>query len=163
MIRPARHSDLASVTAVHLAGFRAGNGPHVDASRLAELSLERRQAVWASLIRHPSPATAVLVAEPQGDVTAVAAAGQARDDDVRGEGEVYALYAEPSRWGTGDAVALHAAVLKHLRRHGFTRARVWTLVANARARRFYEREGWGEDGLHEERFGTRVLRLRRDV
>jgi hypothetical protein len=29
---------------------------------------------------------------------------------------------------------------------GFARAYLWTQVGNARARRFYEREGWADDG-----------------
>lgn len=164
MIRAARTPDLPGIAAVHLSGFRAGNGPHIPTVRLADLSLERQQAAWEPLIGHPSPSTVVLVAEEAGRITGVAAAGPARDEDVEaGEGELYALYVEPARWGRGDAVALHAAALEHLRRQRLMTALAWALAENGRARRFYEREGWTPDGARRARFGAVAVRLRRKL
>jgi GNAT superfamily N-acetyltransferase len=40
------------------------------------------------------------------------------------------------------ATALHAAVVREARERGFTAMRLFTPAAQARARRFYEREGW---------------------
>lgn len=52
--------------------------------------------------------------------------------------EVHALYVLPERWrcGVGDRLLALAA----------TAWRLWVLEANLRARRFYERRGWWQDG-----------------
>lgn len=56
------------------------------------------------------------------------------------------LYVVPERWGTGVADELHDAAAAALRALGCTEARLWVLEDNPRARRFYERRGWRENG-----------------
>lgn len=53
------------------------------------------------------------------------------------------LYVRPEAWGTGVAARLHDRALEAL---GPGIARLWVLEENQRARRFYERRGWREDG-----------------
>lgn len=58
--------------------------------------------------------------------------------------ELRALYVDPSHWGTGVATALH--------RRASACTSLEVIAANARARRFYEREGWtlaGEGEPHD--------------
>ena len=65
--------------------------------------------------------------------------------------ELHALYVDPDRWGTGVAAALHAAL-------DLTAATLVVLAGNARARRFYEKQGWTFDGDDEPRdFEGRLL------
>jgi diamine N-acetyltransferase len=56
------------------------------------------------------------------------------------------LYVVPRRWGTGLADVLHREALDFVRALGSTRCHLWVLEDNARARRFYERRGWKENG-----------------
>jgi GNAT superfamily N-acetyltransferase len=56
------------------------------------------------------------------------------------------LYVVPERWGTGVADVLHDDALAALRELGCVEARLWVLEENRRARGFYERHGWHEDG-----------------
>jgi GNAT superfamily N-acetyltransferase len=56
------------------------------------------------------------------------------------------FYVLPERWGGDVASALHEAVLDAIRATGAASAHLWVLEANARARRFYERRGWRENG-----------------
>ena len=56
------------------------------------------------------------------------------------------LFVVRDHWGTGIAVALLAAAVEVAAERGFERIRLFTPVAQARARRFYEREGWTLDG-----------------
>jgi GNAT superfamily N-acetyltransferase len=56
------------------------------------------------------------------------------------------LYVVPERWGAGVAPALHDWALEVVRELGSERCSLWVLEDNARARRFYERRGWCEDG-----------------
>ena len=76
----------------------------------------------------------VLVAEDGGRAVGVAA--------IR-PGWLDGLYVAPSHWGTRVAGLLHDAALEL---HGPGECRLWVLEHNTRARRFYERRGWREDG-----------------
>ena len=62
------------------------------------------------------------------------------------KGWLQGLYVVPGRWGTGLAHALHDRALEEVRALGSRSCRLWVLEDNARARRFYERRGWRENG-----------------
>lgn len=78
-----------------------------------------------------------FVAEADGEAVGVAAI---EGDWLNG------FYVLPDRWGGVVASALHEAVLEAIRAAGATSAHLWVLEANFRARRFYERRGWRENG-----------------
>jgi GNAT superfamily N-acetyltransferase len=56
------------------------------------------------------------------------------------------LFVRPPWQGRGVATRLMRAAEAEARRRGFTRMRLWTPRDAARARRFYEREGWTATG-----------------
>ena len=56
------------------------------------------------------------------------------------------LYVVPEAWGAGVAPLLHDRALELVRRSGARAAHLWVLEDNHRARRFYERRGWQENG-----------------
>jgi GNAT superfamily N-acetyltransferase len=55
---------------------------------------------------------------------------------------LWQLFARPPYWGTGVATELMARARAACRDQGFARMRLFTPAQQARARRFYEREGW---------------------
>jgi ribosomal protein S18 acetylase RimI-like enzyme len=61
-------------------------------------------------------------------------------------GELYSLYVAPAHWSTGAGRALTDAALDGLRAAGYRRVVLWTLIENARARRFYDKAGFAPDG-----------------
>lgn len=63
-----------------------------------------------------------------------------------GDGWLEGLYVVPEHWGTGVADGLHDRVLELVREKGAAECRLWVLESNQRARRFYERRGWHENG-----------------
>ena len=84
----------------------------------------------------------------------------AEDDDgsvigllTVGDDELYAIYVHPDHWGTGVGQALLERAEAELAKT-CTAASLTCMVVNARARRFYERNGWqlGET-LVEPHFG----------
>jgi RimJ/RimL family protein N-acetyltransferase len=79
----------------------------------------------------------VLVAEEDGVPVGVAA--------VR-VGWLDGFYVAPSRWGSDVAPELHDAALEAAAALGASKVRLWVLEENSRARRFYERRGWRENG-----------------
>jgi GNAT superfamily N-acetyltransferase len=55
---------------------------------------------------------------------------------------LWQLFVREEYWGRGIATSLHGAAVEEAARRGFSTFRLFTPVAQARARRFYEREGW---------------------
>jgi GNAT superfamily N-acetyltransferase len=78
--------------------------------------------------------------EPAGHVALLA-------DPSPGTVYLWQLFLRPAHWGTGLAHRLHEAFLAEARARGYERGRLKTPLAHARARRFYERNGWETDGL----------------
>jgi GNAT superfamily N-acetyltransferase len=74
--------------------------------------------------------------------------GLCRDDDLSNVGELIAIYVDPASVGTGVGRVLMSAARTQLGRVGVTTAALWVLDGNARARRFYEHDGWRCDGTH---------------
>jgi GNAT superfamily N-acetyltransferase len=99
---------------------------------------EERLEAFRRTFEAPLPEDAgAWVAEAGGEIVGVA---------TRTGPELRALYVVPDAWGTGAARALTEAVLAAVRAGGSTEATLWVVEANARARRFYEREGWEPTG-----------------
>jgi RimJ/RimL family protein N-acetyltransferase len=57
---------------------------------------------------------------------------------------LHGFYVEPNAWGTGVAAALHDAALAAM--PGCAEIKLWVLEENRRARRFYEKHGWRQNG-----------------
>jgi GNAT superfamily N-acetyltransferase len=76
--------------------------------------------------------------------------------------ELRDLYVVPEAWDSGVAQALMETGLAAMRERGATEAVLWVVEANARARRFYEHEGWTADGeTRASPLGPTELRYRR--
>ena len=81
-----------------------------------------------------------------GQVTFIPASRSSAQDDEPGLAHLRSLFVVREYWGTGVARALHGAAIAEACRRGFARMRLFTPAAQARARRFYEREGWVQAG-----------------
>ena len=73
------------------------------------------------------------------------------DDEVAGfvmthDDEVEQVYVAASHRGSGVADAVLADAERRIRAAGFDQAWLAVVAGNARARRFYERRGWIDDG-----------------
>jgi ribosomal protein S18 acetylase RimI-like enzyme len=98
------------------------------------------------VVRGVAPAD--VPGEAESAVVGFASISPSRDDDADPDvvGEIQTVYLDPAAWGTGAGDMLMSGALEELRAAGFTSVTLWTLVTNARARRFYERRGWKADG-----------------
>lgn len=158
VVRRARPSDAAAIAAVHTRGWQGAYEHVFGAENLRSIDTERRARWWERAVFEDLET--VLVAEDDGTLVGFASVGASRDEDA--EGELYAIYALPERWGTGVGTALMAAGVDALRTAGYRDAVLYVLEDNPRARRFYEREGWALDGTtkSDEFFGVRVNEVR---
>jgi GNAT superfamily N-acetyltransferase len=68
--------------------------------------------------------------------------GLARQDMAR----LTHLFVRRPFWGSGVADLLHERIVAGMRERGFASACLWTPVGQARARAFYERNGWRPTG-----------------
>lgn len=75
-----------------------------------------------------------------------------RGEDVAADDMAYLrlIAVDPELWGTGPASELARWAVTEMRATGYASAYLWCGALNARARRFYEREGWQLDGRTRE-------------
>ncbi|MFJ6926056.1 GNAT family N-acetyltransferase [Streptomyces nigra] len=150
-IRPMTPDDCDRVAEIRVGGWRAAYRGIVPQSYLDALDVaedaERRRAHLAG-----GDGTVVnLVAEEGGRVVGWGCHGPYREDDGSRteDAELYALYVDPARIGTGAGRALLAESLRRCSLAGHRRMLLWVLRDNVRARRFYARAGFGPDGAEE--------------
>jgi GNAT superfamily N-acetyltransferase len=77
-----------------------------------------------------------------GQITLLPAARAPHAVDDPTLGHISNLFVRRDHWGAGPASALHRAALEAADARGFTALRLFVAAGQARARRFYEREGW---------------------
>jgi GNAT superfamily N-acetyltransferase len=147
VIRVATPADAAAITALQYGGWRTAYRGLMPDEILDNLDDEERRAKWHDRI---ADGARMLVHDEDGTLTGFAYGGPTRDDDRTGYGEVYALYVSQDRWGAGVGAKLLDTAVDDLRDRGFTQFVLWVLTGNARARRFYEKQGWVHDGTDKE-------------
>ena len=144
-VRAAGTEDVEAVVRVQedasAASFEELVGRHFD----DVFPLADRLREWTTRVARNSHDDGVLVAVLDGGIVGMAA----WHCDAESRGEVEDLHVVPRAWGTGVARALLLAAVADLRAAGATAPFLWVGEANARARRFYEREGWSFDGTRE--------------
>ena len=102
--------------------------------------------------------------EPAGNEALIpAAAHDGWPEPDPGLAHLWLLFVREPFWGSGVATTLHDAVIDAARERGFARFRLFTPAGQARARRFYEREGWSlaAPPFFDELFGMQIVEYRR--
>ncbi len=151
VVRAAQVADAAAVVDVQIEAWRAAYAGIVPDGFLRAMSAAERISRVEHGLRALRPAERHAVAEATGDVVGFLRCGACRDDDLdpRATGEVWALYVRPAWWDRGVGRALLGDALAWLAASAFSTATLWVLEANTRARRFYRRSGFAEDGGHK--------------
>ena len=148
-VRPATVGDAEAIARVHTRGWHVGYADVFPVGRLSEWQSDAER--WRARLAHRTPRAAAFVAERGGKVVGFATCGPNRDE--AGVGELYAIYVDPEAWGSGIGHALLSRAEEAMLEAGFAEATLWVLEDNPRARRFYERAGWHDDGgRQQERF-----------
>ncbi|VBA53550.1 GNAT family N-acetyltransferase [Mycobacterium attenuatum] len=160
-VRAAVPGDAEAVARVHVRSWQRAYPGLIDQDYLDGL----RPEVWAGRYtfgRMGLRLPATVVAVDGSAICGLATTGLCWDRDMPNCGELMAIYVDPVRMGGGIGRLLMAAARDRLRRVGLSRASLWVLDGNERARRFYERDGWRFDGTRRtEVFGaTTVEQLR---
>jgi GNAT superfamily N-acetyltransferase len=145
-IREAETRDIEAIASIHVRAWQDAYRGQLDDAYLDALDVADRVPQTRSMLEESPPEFRTWVAEDD-DVVGFAVTGPSQDADAeRKTAELYAIYLEPVRVGTGDGRKLFEHAIADLISRGFTAATLWVLESNERARRFYEVAGWNTDG-----------------
>src|SRR5215469_13184273 len=146
LIRPAEPGDELAVAKVHVRSWQVAYRGLFSSSYLDALKPEDRARRYSFGSSDPR-APATLVALMDAAICGFATTSPARDADSQGKGELAGLYVDPDWWDSGVGRALIVAARERLAQRGFAAATLWVLDSNARAMRFYAKDGWKPDGM----------------
>lgn len=134
ILRRAHADDAPAVAGIWYEGWRDGHLGHVP----EELAAVRTEASFGerAVQRLHDTAVAVVDGTVAGFVMVV-------DDEVE------QVYVSRNHRGTGVAAALLAEAERLVAENGHDQAWLAVATGNARARRFYERRGWTDDGAFD--------------
>ena len=130
-VRPARDDDALAIAAIWLTGWHDGHDGHVP----PELVAHRAPESFPPRVRERIPST--WVAERDGEVLGFVTVV---DDEVE------QLFVDRAARGSGVARALLRRGERAVAANGHDVAWLAVVAGNARARAFYEREGWLDRG-----------------
>jgi ribosomal protein S18 acetylase RimI-like enzyme len=148
-VRSATVADADEIAAIHVLSWQVAYRGLMPQEYLDGLDPAQRAERWR---RHLEALdwsrSGVLVVNAGAGIAGFAGYWPTRDDDAdpAGTGEVAAIYLHPGAWSQGLGRQLMTATQKNLAAAGYRDATLWVLRDNARARRFYSRAGWAEDG-----------------
>jgi ribosomal protein S18 acetylase RimI-like enzyme len=142
VLRPARAEDAAAVADIWWTGWRDGHLGFVPDALVAVRTEESFHTRAAERVGDTTVAVIDAGADADADGT-VAGFVMVVDDEVE------QVYVSGAHRGTGVAAVLLGEAERQVRANGHARA--WLAVApgNARARAFYERAGWADEGRVE--------------
>jgi GNAT superfamily N-acetyltransferase len=144
-IREGRRSDAVQVADVYVVSRRAAFADHLTPEQTESQTPIEGARIWQSLFTLAR--TAHLVVEDGEGIAGFATAGPIQGSGADpGTAEIYEFYVHPRLWGQGVSEQLLSRTLDVLRAKWFTHAVIWVVEGNEHARKFYENEGWIDDG-----------------
>lgn len=143
-IRPAVPADAAAIARAHVASWQHAYRELLPQAFLDALSVAERTELWRNSLAKKVP---VLIAEEDGEVAGEVAGfialGPCRDQDAQpGIWEIWAMYLAPDYWSQGVGCALWLAAREACIANGAEVLKLWVIVGNERAIRFYRAAGF---------------------
>jgi ribosomal protein S18 acetylase RimI-like enzyme len=159
-IRFATLADTEAVAEIHVVARQAAYRHFFPTDFLDGLTLEHSASLWKG--RLEGTTSLCLVAALTGQVAGFLWFGPAAEVQGTHTAEVLNLYVHPNFWRRSIGSQLMVYAVRHMADAGYGDAILNVHEANHRARRFYERAGWREDGYARdaERGGVMIKQLR---
>jgi ribosomal protein S18 acetylase RimI-like enzyme len=146
-IREAVPEDARAIAEIHVRSWQAAYRGQLTDDFLDALAVEDRLDQHRRSLEEPRAGWTTWVVEEGAGPVGFAVTGPSEDADAGEQtAELYAIYLDPERLGTGTGRRLFEHAVEDLRSRGFRTATLWVLETNVRARRFYEAAGWANDG-----------------
>ena len=164
-IRQATLADADEIGAVHVRSWQSAYKGLLPQQYLDRLDPAQRAEGWRQILHNTEwSRSGVLVVTGGAEIVGLAAYGPTRDEgeDSARIGEVGAIYLLSEAWGKGLGYQLMTSALAKLAAAGYEEAVLWVLDSNTRARRFYAKGGWTEDGTvkRDDRRGFPITEVR---
>jgi GNAT superfamily N-acetyltransferase len=164
-LRAATHADLETLAAIHEASARDAYR-HIFPPAAGFPRAAAREEIGLHL---RDPAKRTTIASCEGSDVGLIVAGPASDTPptlaLGTVGQISLLHVHPEARDRGIGTHLLDDALAWLAAAGHARAVLWVLVANDRARRFYEHRGWRDDGarrIERRAIPIEIMRYARD-
>lgn len=141
-VRVACEADIAAIRGCYLRSWRAACDGFLPPDVVDAEAQKRRSFDWGRGVE--ADTSTVLIAVDDDHVLGVMQA----DEDLprpRDRPEIVMLYVDPDACGSGVATALLDDGVRWIAGRGHDEARLRVVEPHARARRFYERDGWAPD------------------
>ncbi|GAB4464816.1 MAG: GNAT family N-acetyltransferase [Armatimonadaceae bacterium] len=163
-LRDATVDDIPALAALHLAAWKAAYSHILPPEQWESLTIEEFSRRWQTALETSSTENrGNRVIETQSEVAGFVSYGPPKEPLPTAEpplqtAEIYALYVHPNHWRGGYGRLLLDDALLQLRLTGFQRVLLWTWEQNSRARSFYERLGFTQEGVPilRDRFGAPI-------
>ena len=139
-ISPITKDNASKASHIYALSWKTAYQDIVPQQYLEELSLER----WTPLLQD-SPYSGFILKDDDKFI-ATSSISPARDETMKGWGEIISIYVLPEFFNKGYGKKLLSFVLSELKGMGFKRIYLWVLEENMQARAFYERNGFVFDG-----------------
>jgi ribosomal protein S18 acetylase RimI-like enzyme len=146
--------DLAEMGRVHVQVWQEAYDGLMPADYLAALDPTAGPVRWRDRITDPASPVSWWLARDEEGIVGMATSGPPRDDDPPVPFELYAINVLGRGHGTGLADDLLAHAI------GDRAAYLWVLDGNARARAFYRRHGFIDEGGRKPEPGTGLVEIR---
>ncbi|HUG74354.1 MAG TPA: GNAT family N-acetyltransferase [Acidimicrobiia bacterium] len=147
-VRTATSDDVPAISDINVRGWQAAYRGVFPDEFLNAMDPRRRHAAFAVAVTSTGHHTAVAF-----DDDVIGFVGlrppEPEDGDPDRVHEIWGLYVEPTRIGTGVGRELMSHALDYLSAGGWEHAILWTLRDVARTCRFYEVAGWHRDGAEK--------------
>lgn len=160
-LRLAIEQDAQALAGVHYQSINATFSDlipdYVNSRSLADF-----EKVWSERVVSPTSITCVLTRDKE--IVGFVSAGPSRDEDVDDKcGSVDRIYLHPDVWEKRLGARLLQWCEDNLKERNFTRVQLWVFEPNARAIRFYERNGYKHDGKTKSEFDSLLLRFEKKL
>lgn len=144
IIRAANRGDAEGIASVHVHTWRACYKGIVPDAYLDSLSIKGRIPGWEKEL--DLNAQSNYVVENNQGIVGWVTSGSNRDGRSKEVYEIYGIYVLPEYWGASVGLMLLEAARKSLRQLEPSIITLWVLKENVRARKFYKKNGFTEDG-----------------
>lgn len=167
-VRAATVRDAEQVADIHVRSWQAAHAGLLPQDYLDSLR-SARPTQWQDILGGTDwPKSGVLLVAPEKEVLGYAEFGPTRDtgEDKTVVGEIRDFYLVPEAWGQGVGRRLMTTALARLASAGYAQVTLWVLASNIRARGFYTRGGWIEDGARSDAsqgFAIEEVRYRKQI
>ena len=125
-IREAEPKDARDIAEIHVRSWRAAYRGQLADDFLDGLNVEDRLEMHRLALENPPAEYRMWVAEEEGRTIGFAVTGKSEDADAdERTAEVFAIYLDPDRVGTGLGRTLFAHAVEDLRGRGYSSATLW--------------------------------------